>query len=1148
MRELYNDSPETLSGPKDIAANVPSMPTIQAAEPSRIAAAESSPTWYKDVVIYQLHVRAFCDSNGDGIGDFLGLTSKLDYLQDLGVTALWLLPFYPSPLKDDGYDIANYTNVHPSYGTLRDFKVFLREAHARGLRVITELVLNHTSDQHPWFQRARRSKVGSQYRDFYVWSDTPEKYKEARIIFKDFEPSNWSWDPVAKAYYWHRFYSHQPDLNFENPQVQKELLQTVSFWLEMGVDGMRLDAVPYLFERDGTTCENLPETHAFLKELRRYVDERFPGRMLLAEANQWPEDAIAYFGEGDECHAAFNFPVMPRLFMAKHLEDRFPIIDILQQTPAIPDNCQWVVFLRNHDELTLEMVTDEERDYMYRVYAHDPQARINLGIRRRLAPLLNNNRRTIELLHGLLFSLPGTPVVYYGDEIGMGDNIYLGDRNGVRTPMQWSADRNAGFSLCNPQRLYLPVVIDPEYLYETVNVENQRNNPQSLWWWIKRLIAIRHQHSAFGRGSLEVLLPENPKVVAFIRQFEEDRVLVVANLSRFSQYVELDLSAYEGWVPVELFGHTRFPPIGKLPYLLTLGPHTFYWFALEKLTSKESTDGKPDDKSSRINLRAEWDEVFQGRSKNQLEMALRGWLPSRRWFGGKARAIQNVIITDSILLSNAQTPAKYLALALVEYVDGEPETYLIPLSYAGGEEADRLAAESPSPVVARINLRDAKQTGVVFDATFDPTFTGAVLETLMRRRRAKGSSGELVVTQTPELRKSLGDNGSALSTAAVKGEQSNTSIIYGDKAIVKLFRRVEQGVNPELEIGRFLSDQANFTYTPPLLGAIEYRGKRGDPLTFAVANALIPQTETAWHFALDNIGRYFEQVLTQPIDNWPAVDLAGKSLWDFAEAPTPPQVKEFASSFLTAAALLGRRTAEMHVALASDPSVVAFAPEPFTPHYQRSLYQSARKLAVQNLLRLRKRLSHLTPRAQLLGQAILDNEKQLLERLRAIVGRKITSTRIRCHGDYHLGQVLYTGKDFMIIDFEGEPARSLSERRTKCSPLSDVASMIRSFHYAAAQGFNQLTATGLQTPDNTEPLKNAGAFWATSTMGAFLREYQLAVGAVDFFPPAQEDRDLLLNFYLLQKAVYEVGYELNNRPDWVEIPLAAVVYLLALKV
>jgi len=448
----------------------------------------SNVTWYKDAIIYEVHVRAFFDSVTDGIGDFGGLTQKLDYLEDLGVTAIWLLPFCPSPLRDDGYDIANYTDVHPSYGTLKDFQRFLREAHRRGLRVITELVLNHTSDQHGWFQRSRRALPGSRWRNYYVWSDTPEKYRDARIIFKDFESSNWSWDPVAKAYYWHRFYSHQPDLNWDNPEVREAMFDAMDFWLDLGIDGLRLDAVPYLFEREGTNCENLPETHQALRELRKHVDEKYQDRMLLAEANQWPEDAVAYFGQGDECHMAFHFPVMPRLFMSLRMEDRYPITDILKLTPPIPQSCQWALFLRNHDELTLEMVTDEERDYMNRTYARDREMRINLGIRRRLAPLLENDRRRIELMNALLFSLPGTPVIYYGDEIGMGDNVFLGDRNGVRTPMQWSPDRNAGFSRANPQRLYLPVNIDPEYHYETVNVEAQQNNPHSLLWWTKRLI------------------------------------------------------------------------------------------------------------------------------------------------------------------------------------------------------------------------------------------------------------------------------------------------------------------------------------------------------------------------------------------------------------------------------------------------------------------------------------------------------------------------------------------------------------------------------------------------------------------------------------------------------------------------------------
>jgi maltose alpha-D-glucosyltransferase/alpha-amylase len=545
------------------------------------------PQWYKDAIIYELRVRSYMDSNGDGGGDLAGLTAKLDYLQDLGVNALWLLPVCPSPGRDDGYDISDYTDVNPDVGTLDDFRTFVEEAHRRALRVITELVLNHTSDQHPWFQRARRAPPGSPERNFYVWSDTPDRYKDARIIFTDFEPSNWSWDPVAKQYYWHRFFAHQPDLNFDNPAVHEAMLGVVDFWFGLGVDGLRLDAVPYLYERDGTNCENLPETHLFLRKLRAHVDSRFKNRLLLAEANQWPEDAARYFGNGDECHMNFHFPIMPRIFMSIHMEDRLPIMDILAQTPPIPPNCQWALFLRNHDELTLEMVTDEERDYMYRAFAHEPTMRINLGIRRRLAPLVGNDRRQIELMNAMLMSLPGTPVLYYGDEIGMGDNVFLGDRNGVRTPMQWSPDRNAGFSRANPQRLVLPVIIDPEYHYESLNVESQQGNPNSLLWWTKRLIALRKRFQAFGRGTIEFLAPENPKVLAFIRHFEDETVLVVANLSRFTQYVELDLKAFKGRVPLELIGRTRFPPIGDLPYLLTLGEHAFYWFSVEETKQAE---------------------------------------------------------------------------------------------------------------------------------------------------------------------------------------------------------------------------------------------------------------------------------------------------------------------------------------------------------------------------------------------------------------------------------------------------------------------------------------------------------------------------------------------------------------------------------
>ena len=542
--------------------------------------AEDVNDWYKDAIIYELHVKTFFDGNNDGIGDFQGLTEKLDYLQDLGITCIWLLPFYQSPRRDDGYDIADYYAVHPDYGTVDDFKRFLKAAHKRGIRVLSDLVINHTSDQHAWFQEARHSTDPAK-RDFYVWSDTDKKYSDARIIFTDTEKSNWSWDSVAQQYYWHRFFSHQPDLNFDNPQVQKEILKVMKYWLDMGIDGFRADAIPYLFERDGTNCENLPETHEYLKTMRRYVDKHYKGRVLLAEANQWPTDLLPYFGNDDEFHMAFNFPLMPRIFMAVRREERRPIIDIINQLPEIPQNCQWGIFLRNHDELTLEMVTDEDRDYMYYEYAADPRMKINVGIRRRLAPLLDNGRRRIELVNSLLFTLPGTPILYYGDELGMGDNVYLGDRDGVRTPMQWTGDRNAGFSKVDSARLYSPVITDPVYGYQANNVEAQLRTQSSLLNWMKRMIKIRKQYPVFSRGDIHFFDPVNPHVLAYTRHYENQTVLIINNLSRFSQPVEMDLSQYQGAVPVEMIGNTRFPAIGELPYFFTLGPHNFFWFRLE---------------------------------------------------------------------------------------------------------------------------------------------------------------------------------------------------------------------------------------------------------------------------------------------------------------------------------------------------------------------------------------------------------------------------------------------------------------------------------------------------------------------------------------------------------------------------------------
>jgi len=1088
------------------------------------------PLWYKDGIIYQVHVKAFYDSNADGIGDFAGLTEKLDYLQDLGVTAVWLLPFYPSPLKDDGYDIAGYTDVHTSYGSVKDFRAFLREAHRRGLRVITELVINHTSDQHPWFQRARRAKAGSANRDFYVWTDDTDKYKETRIIFKDFEASNWSWDPVAKAYYWHRFFHHQPDLNFDNPAVHRAVEQALDFWMKMGVDGLRLDAVPYLFEREGTSCENLPETHAYLKELRRYVDANYKNRMLLAEANQWPEDTRPYFGDGDECQVAFHFPLMPRLFMSVAMEDRFPIIDILKQTPDIPDNCQWALFLRNHDELTLEMVTDEDRDYMYRTYAQDRQARINLGIRRRLAPLLENHRPRIELLNGLLFSFPGTPFIYYGDEIGMGDNIYLGDRNGVRTPMQWSPDRNAGFSRANPQRLYLPTIIDPEYHYEAVNVEGQQRNPNSLLWWMKRLIDLRKQNRAFGRGTIEFLQPENRKVLAFIRSFENQQILVVANLSRFVQSVELDLSAFRGRVPVELFGRTEFPAVGDAPYFLTLNAHSFYWLALEdRKPTADSDHAIPAPLSA-----ANWTEVLEA-SRGRLEKALASFIQHRRWFAGKARELRDVRIVDTIAFARSSVR---LVLLKVEYREGGPETYLVPLSLSF-DHAEPPAADT---IVAR--LTSGAREGVLFEAPGDPAFAQALLAAVTSRKRIKGSLGEVRSVRSRESAPIQKEHAS-LEPNVLKGEQSNTAILYGDRYFLKLFRKIESGVNTDVEVTRFLSERAGFDNVAPFVAALEYVSGKDEPSTLAIIQEAVPAAGDAWKLSVDAVGRFFDRVTSHPfLPEQMDEAFPKESLVALARRPLPPIAGALLETYVSLAAQLGRRTGEMHVALASDPADAAFAPEPFTPFYQRSMYQSLRSQATRALGLVKKKLRTLPEEIQAVAAAVLAREADIDRRCRALIDLNISALRIRCHGDYHLGQVLYTGKDFIITDFEGEPSRPLSERRIKRSPLKDVAGMIRSFDYVPnAVLFGQAPGVGVRTED-VAALRTAARFWSLWSSATFLQSYLTSASAGTFLPTEQGQLELLLDAYLLEKAFYEITYELSQRPAWAEIPMRGILQLL----
>jgi maltose alpha-D-glucosyltransferase/alpha-amylase len=1101
---------------------------------------DSNPLWYKDAVIYELRVGAYQDSDNDGIGDFRGLASRLDYLHDLGITAVWLLPFCPSPLRDDGYDISDYTGVHPDCGTLEDFKIFLRGAHRRGIRVITELVINHTSDQHPWFQRARRARPGSRERDYYVWSETPEKYAEARVIFKDFEPANWTWDPLAKAYYWHRFYAHQPDLNFDNPEVRKAVFRFLDFWLGLGVDGLRLDAIPYLYEREGTSCENLPETHAFLKDLRAHVDRQFQDRLLLAEANQWSEDAVAYFGAGDECHMSFHFPVMPRLFMALHMENRFPIIDILTQTPPIPDACQWALFLRNHDELTLEMVTDEERDYMYRVYAHDAHARINLGIRRRLAPLLGNDRRRMELMNALLLSLPGTPVIYYGDEIGMGDNFYLGDRNGVRTPMQWSGDRNAGFSRANPQRLYLPVIVDPEYHYETVNVETQQANPRSLLWWMKRLIALRKRYQAFGRGSIEFLHPSNHRVLAFIRVYEQERLLVVANLSRFVQYVELDLSAYKGQVAVELFGRTPFPPIGDLPYLLTLGPHSFYWFALELgHPAAVETAATAAARVPLLPVKGSWDNVLRGAGRAALERALPAFLQTRRWFGGKAQAIKGVKIVDTVAFPNGAVGGM-IALVEVEYVVGTVETYALPVTFAAGQHAARVRRDAPRAVLANLQLhaKGGVSEAVLFDAVEDPAWCASLLDAIARRRQFKGTAGEVTTAPTRAFRALRGPNDVALPTSVLRGEQSNTSIVFGDRLILKLFRRLTDGVNPDLEIGRFLTERTPFAHVAPVAGALEYRAPRREPVTLGILQGFIANEGDAWRYTQDQVKRYFERALARPRQQVPVPEA---DLLALTDRDPPTLVAEMLGEYVEAARLLGRRTAELHVALASVSTDPAFAPEPFTTLHQRSLYQSMRDLTARVFRSLRERRETLPVDVREEVRKVIGLEEKMLQAFRAIVGRKIAAVRIRCHGDYHLGQVLHTGKDFVIIDFEGEPARPLSERRVKRSPLSDVAGMVRSFDYAAQTVLFGAIAGGVIRPEDVPILEPWARFWRRWVSSSFLRSYLHHTAQTQLIPATRDELALLLNVMLLEKNVYELGYELNNRPGWIGVPIRGIL-------
>jgi maltose alpha-D-glucosyltransferase/alpha-amylase len=1067
------------------------------------------PLWYKDAVIYQLHVKSFFDANGDGIGDFAGLNAKLDYIESLGVNAIWLLPFYPSPRKDDGYDIAGYYAVSPDYGSVAEFKDFVAAAHARGIRVIIELVINHTSDQHPWFKKARESRPDSAARNYYVWSDTDKKYADTRIIFVDTEKSNWTWDPVANAFFWHRFYSHQPDLNFDNPQVLREVLAAMRFWLDMGVDGLRLDAIPYLIEREGTSSENLPETHQILKRIRSELDRRYEDKMLLAEANQWPEDVQLYFGDGDECQMAFHFPLMPRMYMAIAKEDRFPITDILRQTPDIPANAQWAIFLRNHDELTLEMVTDAERDYLWDTYASDRRARLNLGIRRRLAPLLQHDRRRIELMNGLLLSMPGTPVIYYGDEIGMGDNVHLGDRDGVRTPMQWTEDRNGGFSRADPGSMVLPPIMDSVYGYAALNVEAQTRDQHSLLNWMRRMLTLRRNHKVFGRGAFQFLYPRNRRILAYTREYEGETVLCVANLARTPQAVELDLAAYAGRVPIELTGPSSFPPIGQLNYLLTLPPYAFYWFEL-----KASTEAAPswrDDPPEQLPefqtlvVRESLRELLGERhSATILQDLLPAYLQRRRWFAAKNEVISSVRIASAAQVSSNR---EIMLTELEVRLRDRAERYLLPAGIAW-------EGATPQPLsqqLAMARVRRGRRVGYITDAFSFEALPRAIMGWLRERAIFPTQDGEIRCLGEPGIDALPDQSQAAIRWLAT--EQSNSSLIIGNAAMIKLIRRISPGVHPEAEMTRRLTF-CGFANAPQLLGEIIRIDPTDAPYALFIIQSAIPNQGDAWTWILDNLRRAFEDATLEE-------EGGDRSSHTFS------LVNDFV-------AVIGKRLGEMHVALAAETNDLAFAPEVADDEVISGWVKDASEQIERSMGELERAKQALSPERQALADSVLSRKADLIAGLPALAEHGRGGLSIRIHGDFHLGQILVSQSDAYIIDFEGEPLRSLEQRRQKTTPLRDVAGFLRSLDYAAASfELPEADATPQIVRERRERLLT---HFRRESATAFLLAYWHAVKGAERLGlgPAKEP---LLNLMMLEKAAYEISYEAANRPNWLPIPL-----------
>jgi maltose alpha-D-glucosyltransferase/alpha-amylase len=1070
---------------------------------------DDDPLWYKDAIIYQLHIKSFYDANGDGIGDFEGLSQKLDYIAALGVNAIWLLPFFPSPRRDDGYDIADYRNVSADYGTLDDFRRFVAAAHDHHIKVIIELVINHTSDQHPWFQRARQAPAGSSEREFYVWSDNDQTFPETRIIFLDTEKSNWTYDSGAGAYYWHRFYSHQPDLNFDNPRVMEELIDIMRFWLETGIDGFRLDAIPYLVEREGTNNENLPETHAILKQIRAALDATHPGVVLLAEANQWPEDTREYFGNGDECHMAFHFPLMPRMYMAIAKEDRFPITDIIRQTPDIPDTCQWAIFLRNHDELTLEMVTDAERDYLWETYASDKRARINLGIRRRLAPLMERDRRRIELMNALLLSMPGTPVVYYGDEIGMGDNIYLGDRDGVRTPMQWSPDRNGGFSRADPARLVLPPVADPLYGFEALNVEAQVADAHSLLNWTRRMLALRGRHSAFGRGSMRFLSPSNRRILAYLRECENEVILCVANLSRLPQAVELDLSAFEGRIPIELTGMSPFPPIGQLTYLLTLPPYGFFWFQLD------SEAGGPAWRTAPPEQLADFVTVVVRRGLAELaeepqhaEMLGRDILPAylskRRWFGAKDQAL-----VEARLVSATPIPfADGVVLGELEAVlPDHVESYQLPLAVEWDDTPPNVLGQQLS--LARI--RQGRRVGFLTDGFAVETTARGILRGLQDRSVVSGRTGQIEFIGTDELdRLALSDD---MPIQWLSAEQSNSSLIVGDLAMIKLIRHVFIGIHPEVEMTRYLT-QHGYEHTAPLLGEVARTDQEGRRSTLIIVQGAIRNQGDAWNWMLANLRRVADEIV----------------MTEAAIETTDEQLRPL----LNFVAMVGHRLGELHVLLSKPSADEAFSPR----RADETDVEMIRKSVTGELAyAFSKLVDHRGDIDEAIGgrvSSLLQEQDEIIELAGALAEGARGTLLTRAHGDFHLGQILVTESDAVIIDFEGEPARNLAERRAKTSPLRDAAGLLRSLDYLSATAILENDAI---SDHHHARRRHVIACFGASAEQAFLQAYTQALSASADLPSSADDIGRVLDIFLLEKAAYEIAYEARNRPKWLPIPL-----------